>query len=179
MSSSAQSGPIGSRAAPVKAASGNEQDELLPDRDPAVVDGLDFDVPARQRVTDGADTVGQPWRITEHFAHDDAAVGSGLFDHAGFDDGGRDVSRAADDRPFSIAGGQLGDAVHAVLQREDRRVGPEHRRDQRQRRLVVVRFHRDQHDVDATDPGWILLGGSPHCEVAERAGFVLSSHARG
>ena len=96
-------------------------------------------------------------------------MGSGLFDHAGFDDGGRDVRRAADDWPFSIAGGQIGDAVHAVLQREDRRIGPEHRRDQRQRRLVVVRFYRDHHDVDATDPGWILFGSSPHCEVAERA----------
>ncbi len=45
----------------------------------------------------------------------------------------------------------------------------EHRRQQRQRRLVVVRFDRDDHELDRSDLRRVLLGAAVRDEVAEFA----------
>ena len=63
MNGSAQTGPIGSRAAPVKPASDDEEDELLPDRHAAVADGFRLDVGAGQRLVDRAHAVGHPRQL--------------------------------------------------------------------------------------------------------------------
>ena len=70
----------------------------------------------------------------------------------------RDVGDAADDRRFAEARRQLAGAVDAVLQRQDRRPRPDHRRDERQRRRVVVGLDGDDHDIDRADARRVVFG---------------------
>ena len=178
--SSAQSGPIGSRAAPVKAASGHEQDELLPDRHAAVVDGLDLDVgrsPTRRRCArTRSDSRGRspntsPKTMRRWVPVCSITPGSTMR--------GRDVGRAADDRPLAVARRQLGDAVHAVLQRQDRRIAARASAHQRQRRRVVVRLHRDQHDVDAADRAWSSSAAARTMKSPSARLRICQARARG
>ncbi len=159
----------------MKPASDDQKDELLPDRHPAVLDGLGLNVGARQGVADRADARAQSRQRTKHFPEDDAPVRARLLDEAGRRERRRDVGDATDDRRFPELRRQLGGAIHAVLQRQNRCVGADHRRDARQRRRVVVRLDRDNHHVDRTDPARIFFGAGPHREVTEHRAADLEA----
>ena len=66
----------------------------------------------------------QPREPAEHFTEHDPPMRPRLLDHAGRAERRRDVRRSADDRLLTNARGQIGHAVHAVLQRQDGVSGP-------------------------------------------------------
>ena len=104
------------------------------------------------------DAIGQPRQLAEHFAKDDAPVRAGLLDDAGRGKRRRDVGHAAEHRRLADRAASSPCAVDAVLQRQDRRVRPEHRRDERQRGGVVVRLDGDDDDIDRADARRVVFG---------------------
>ena len=111
-----------------------------------------------ERVAYRLDPIGHARQRAEHLAEDDAAMGAGLLDDAWRRERRRDVGHAAEHRRFAEARRQLACAVDAVLQRQDRRLRPDHRRDERQRRGIVVGLDGDDDDVDRADARRVLFG---------------------
>ena len=145
----------------------DEKDELLPDRNATVLDRLGHDVGTRERLADGFDPGGQARQRTEHLAKDDAAVRAGLLDDTWPGERRRDVGHTAKHARFAKARRQLARAVDAVLQRQDGRVRSNHRRDERQRRHVVIGLDGDNDDVDGADAGRVLFRPGRHREVPQ------------
>src|SRR5262249_305095 len=89
-------------------------------------------------------------------AEDHAHGGADLVDHAGLDDGSRELrdtahySLTAEDRDQPVGG------VDAVLQRDDRSVGADQRLDMRARALAVPQLYREQPEIDLADVGGIV-----------------------
>ena len=98
-----------------------------------------------------------------------------LLDHAGRSDRCRDVGRPADHGRFAVQRRDIRDAVHAVLQRQNRRRRTEHRSDHRERRLVVVGLDRNDHQIHRADLRRIVFRGRLDDEVAERRAAHLES----
>ena len=145
----------------------DKKDELLPDRDTAVTGRLRLDVGARERLLDLGDARTDLRQLPEDFAEHDTAVRTGLLDHAGPPECGRDIGGPAKHRLFTHHGSDFGGAVDAVLNREDRCGGTEQRRDHRQGRGVVISLDGHDHDVDRPDLRRVLFRACVNGEVAE------------
>ena len=123
---SAHRGPIGSLAAPVKPASGEEH-ELLPDRHAAVSDRVGLDVCAGKRLVDplhpsvrrGSAPNASPKTIRRCVPV--CTIRPGRFER------GRDVRGPAERAVLARHRRDLAGAVDAVLHRQDDRVVAEHR----------------------------------------------------
>ena len=93
-------------------------------------------------------------QLAEHQAHE----GAGLADHAGLGDGGADLRHAAHHRLLAEDRDQPLAGVDAVLQRDDRRVGPHQRADGGARAFHVPQLDAEQHDIDRADAGRVVGG---------------------
>jgi len=117
----------------------------------------------------------QSWEPAEHFTEHNPPVRPGLLDHARCAQCRRDIRRAADDRHLADARGQIGHAVHAVLERQDRRLRSHERRDQRQRVRIVVGFHRNDHRIDRSDFRRVLFCPRVYGEALQRRASDLQA----
>jgi len=117
----------------------------------------------------------QPRQIAEDLAEDNSPVRARLLDDAGRDHGRRNVRRPAKHGTLADDRRQLLRALDAVLDAQHCRVIGEHRRDQRKRGAVVVRLHRDDHDIDRADTRRVFLCARPNDEVTERRAADLET----
>ena len=67
------------------------------------------------------------------------------------------------------------DAADSVLHCQHARAAAKHGSEQRQRGRIVVRFYRDDDEIDRTDGGGVLLRATVHGEVAERRAADLET----
>ena len=86
---------------------------------------------------------------------------AGLHDEARRSERGRDVGRPSERSLFARDRRDLDRAVDAVLNGQHGRVTAEHRRQERQRRRVVVGLDRHDDRVHRADARRILLGRRP------------------
>jgi hypothetical protein len=88
----------------------------------------------------------------------------------------RNVGRAAEGPVFTGDRGHFADAVHAVLQSQNRGLGADERLQEGQRRRVVVRLDGDDREIDRPDRARVLFGARPGDEITEHR--ALDLHAR-
>ena len=116
----------------------------------------------------------------EDLAKHDTAMGPGLVDDSRRRKGGRDVGDAADDGSLAETLRQLIDAVDAVLQRQNGRIRPHHRRNHVERRGIVVGLDRHDDDIHRANERCVLFGTRLHREVPEcRTANLESALANG
>jgi len=146
----------------------DEEDELLPDRRPAVVNRFRLDVGTSQRIMNVSDPARQSRQFTKYLSENDAPVNARLLDDTGRSQCGCNVGRAADHGPLTYDRSNILKAIDAVLNRDDGGLGTEHRRNERQCGRIVIRLHREDDDIDGTDECRVLFGRRVHAKVAER-----------
>ena len=102
MNGSAQTGPIGRRAAPVKPASDTRKMNFSQiGTRPSSTASAWMSAPASASWI-CANAIAHARQLAEHLAEHDAAMGAGLLDDARSAQRGRDVGRAAEDRPLAV-----------------------------------------------------------------------------
>ncbi len=169
VSGRARSGPIGSRAAPVRPAKGARYTNFSHNGtrpSPCTSASTPAFTKASRSATARGDSDG---RRREDLAEGDAMVGTGLHDDTGRRNGRRDVRGAAEHARFADDRRRSRRAVHAILERQDQCRGSGERCHQRKRRRVVVGLHGDQHDVARADSPGIVMGGRARDEFAAPA----------
>jgi len=117
---------------------------------------------------EGPPAAGHARQLAEHFAADDAAVGSGLLDHPWRRKRRRDVGRPADHARLARNLRHVTRAVDTILQRQDRGLVAEHRANQWQGCRIVVRLHGHDDDIDRPHRRGVSFGRRMHREPAER-----------
>ena len=154
---------------------GGEQDELLPQRgeDFVAVDRVEAGALA-QRMEGGAALACAAVQLAEHQAHESA----GLTDHPRLGNGGADLRHAAHHGVLAEDGNQPLAGVDPVLQRDDRRVGPDERPDGGAGTLHVPQLDAEQHEIDRADAGRLVgrLGGA-EMDIPARAQHAQAARA--
>jgi len=107
-------------------------------------------------------------------------MGASLIDDSRLGKGRRDVGDAADDGSLAETLRQLIDAVHAVLQRQNGRIRPDHRCNHVERRGIVVGLDRHDDDIHRANERCVLFCTRTHRKVPEcRTANLESALANG
>ena len=151
-SGSSRSGPIGHRVSAVIPLNTVSRDKLRPDVGHDVVAQRD----AEARVAASLEQAIEQRRSSAVERAKDEAAHGGMANQARLGDHRRDIRRASGHMRATHGACQRLDAVHAVLKRDDERVGSDERRQHSCRLVRVVQFDREEDDIDGADRGGVV-----------------------
>ena len=153
-----------------------EEDELLPDRHAAVVGGERLDVGAGERLVNLLDARAEPREFAENLAEHDPPMRAGLHDQARALERGGDVSGPAERPLFAGDASRLRPGLSTPFwTREHGGRVAEQRRQQRQRRRVVVGLDRESTTIDRADMRGVFLGAAARDGSRRAPGSALQA----